>query len=81
MYLYERRMDEVPDEDIEEALEDAAPVTETDAPEKDDDEAVIEEVSVEAEKETPPPKMKSVEVEEWVQLNAQPPVWARYVSL
>jgi hypothetical protein len=54
----------------------------TEVPE-DEDQAIVEEVSSDEEK-TPdepiPPKMKSIVVDEWVQLNAQPPLWARFVS-
>jgi hypothetical protein len=51
-------------------------------PETDEDQAIIEEVPSDEEKtpdEPVPPKMKSVVVDEWVQLNAQPPLWTRFV--
>ncbi|KAG6814166.1 hypothetical protein H0H92_000842 [Tricholoma furcatifolium] len=71
--------EEVPDED---ASEDTVPTTNVATPEStetpDEDEAIVEELVEESEvKEPEPPKMKSVVVDEWVQLNVQPPVWAR----
>ncbi|GLB33793.1 putative hsp90 protein [Lyophyllum shimeji] len=72
VYLFTQRPEEVPDDDTVEE-----PAT-TSTPEADEDEAVVEEVSEESEKkEPPPPKMKTVVVDEWVQLNAQPPIWTR----
>ncbi|KAJ7129695.1 Hsp90 protein-domain-containing protein [Mycena epipterygia] len=46
---------------------------------EDSDEAIVEEevVSEEKEAEPVPPKMKTVVVDEWVQLNALPPLWMR----
>jgi heat shock protein beta len=51
-------------------------------PETDEDQAIVEEVPSDEEKapdEPVSPKMKSVVVDEWVQLNAQPPIWTRFV--
>lgn len=46
--------------------------------EVDEDEAVVEDVSEEKEPETKrEPKMKPITVEEWLQLNSQPPIWMR----
>lgn len=48
---------------------------------KDDDEAIVEDVSSEDKKteDVPPPKTKEVVVDEWVKLNAQAPIWTRSV--
>ncbi|KAG6817393.1 hypothetical protein H0H87_009037 [Tephrocybe sp. NHM501043] len=44
----------------------------------DEDEAIVEDVTEETEvKEPEPPKMKTITINEWVQLNNQPPVWSR----
>lgn len=54
----------------------------TDAPEKkerDEEEAIIEDVPADEEKETPQ-KMKTIDVEEWLQLNPHPPLWSRYAT-
>jgi heat shock protein beta len=92
IYLFTQRTEEVPDEDAAEtpaadsaeASADAeqAPLTTPESSESttDDDEVVVEDVpsADEAkEKEAPPPKMKSVVVDEWVHLNSQPPLWMR----
>lgn len=53
--------------------------TPEDAPTPDSDEeeeALVEDVKDEEEK-TTPAKMKKVTVEEWEQLNIQPPLWTR----
>jgi heat shock protein beta len=91
IYLFTQKTVEVPDEDSsapsashsitpESTEATKAPVL-TEVPE-DEDQAIIEEVPSDEEK-TPdepiPPTMKSVVVDEWVQLNAQLPLWARFV--
>ncbi|KAG6861602.1 hypothetical protein C0995_014509 [Termitomyces sp. Mi166 len=81
IYLFTTRTEEVPDEDAAEEEEPSTtnPAT-SDATETpvDEDEAIVEEVTEESEtKESKPPKMKSVIVEDWTQLNVQPPIWAR----
>lgn len=70
-------MDEIPDED---AAEEPASTPEA-APEEDEDQAIIEDVLGDEKEGKPALKTKSVLVEEWVQLNVQPPVWARCVFL
>ncbi|KAG6854796.1 hypothetical protein C0991_001223 [Blastosporella zonata] len=82
IYLFTTRTEEVSDEPpVEESTtEPAAEATEISEPAEvnDDDEAIVEEVAEESEaKEPEPPKMKSITIDEWVQLNVQPPVWAR----
>ncbi|TFK55689.1 heat shock protein Hsp90 [Heliocybe sulcata] len=64
IYLFTERDEEVPVED-----EENEEVTSEDA-----DEAVVEEVE---EKEDKPVKTKTVHVEEWLQLNPEPPIWMR----
>lgn len=77
---------ETPASDSEEsdASSEAADPEETkEASETDEDEAIVEDVDGDEEKkeEAPPPKMKSVVVDEWSQLNAQAPLWMRYVEI
>jgi heat shock protein beta len=54
--------------------------------ETDEDEAIVEDVTSDEGKkedkpeEPPAPKMKLVTVNEWSQLNAQPPLWTRCVQ-
>lgn len=81
----------MPDEDAAEEVASTTSIAEAEATEtaaaeesdKDEDEAVVEDVPTDDEKKTEevPPKMKSIVVDEWVQLNAQPPLWTRYVLL
>jgi heat shock protein beta len=49
---------------------------------RNDDEAVVDDVIEDADKtkEKAPPKMKSVTVDKWIHLNSQPPLWMRYVN-
>lgn len=47
----------------------------------DEDEAVVEEVTEEEQPEEPVQKMKDVIVDEWIQVNSQPPIWTRYVLI
>ncbi|KAF8655303.1 hypothetical protein AX16_003200 [Volvariella volvacea WC 439] len=77
---------ETPSEDIPSEA-DATPENETpsgdsaEVPDSvDEDEAVVEDVSekkAEEPEEPKPPKMKSIAVSEWQQINAQPPLWTR----
>lgn len=49
---------------------------------KDEDEAIIEDaeaISEDDDEEGTPLKMKTVVHEDWIHLNAQPPIWTRYV--
>ncbi|KAG6900979.1 hypothetical protein C0993_004417, partial [Termitomyces sp. T159_Od127] len=81
IYLFTTRTEEVPDEEAvekEDSFEKTSTTTDTTESPLDEDEAIVEEVTEESEtKESKPPKMKSVVVEEWTQLNVQPPIWAR----
>jgi len=45
--------------------------------ERDEEEAIIEDVPADEEK-AAPTKMKTIDVEEWLQLNPHPPLWSRY---
>lgn len=79
IYLFTQKEQEIIDEDAEpESVEDKEdePV-ETEEIESDEDEAVVEDVSEDDDKEPPTPKMKKIIVDEWEQLNAQPPIWSR----
>ena len=69
----------VPDEEAESDAKAAEEkLKETPDAETDEDEAVVEEVDDEKETEQKrEPKMKPVTVEEWIQLNSQPPIWMR----
>ncbi|KZT24521.1 HSP90-domain-containing protein [Neolentinus lepideus HHB14362 ss-1] len=69
IYLFTERDEEVPV--VEEAEEKV-----TSEKSGDEDEAVVEEVEEEEEEEKPV-KTKTVHVEEWVQLNPEPPIWMR----
>ncbi|PFH52710.1 hypothetical protein AMATHDRAFT_73847 [Amanita thiersii Skay4041] len=90
IYLFTRKTIEVPDEEEQAETADADTTSSVDEPtetpevsERDEEEAIVEDVSNEEEKsedkteEEPPKKMKSVQVEEWVRLNSQPPLWTR----
>ncbi|KAF7352824.1 HSP90-domain-containing protein [Mycena venus] len=85
IYLFTQKSEEVPDEDAVEpsASEETAPeASETAETEKkdpeDSDEAIVEEEAEEKPKAEPaPPKMKTVITDEWLQLNALPPLWMR----
>ncbi|KAI0327766.1 heat shock protein Hsp90 [Cubamyces sp. BRFM 1775] len=77
IYLHTTRTEMVPDEEAEsDAKTEEKPKVTEDA-KADEDEAVVEEVDDEKEAEKREPKMKPVTVEEWVQLNSQPPIWMR----
>ena len=77
IYLYTQRTEYVPDEEAE--AEAAAEKVEAEADvDVDEDEAVVEEVTEEVEKKEP--KTKAVLVDDWVQMNSQPPIWMRLVS-
>ncbi|KAI0322433.1 heat shock protein Hsp90 [Amylostereum chailletii] len=69
VYLYELAEQQIPED--ENGVKDAAEATET-----DDDEAIVEELGEDQEIKSGP-KMKTVIVENWVHLNAQPPLWTR----
>jgi heat shock protein 90kDa beta len=58
---------------LEKVVEDDSPADEN------TDEALVEDVKEEKEGADPSPKMKTVVVEEWAHLNAQPPLWQRWV--
>lgn len=92
IYLFTQSTKEIPDEDITDpstsdsmTSEATEPTEASVLPEKletDEDQATIEEVPSDEEKtadEPVLPKMKSVVVDEWTQLNAQPPLWTRFV--
>ncbi|KAJ7667986.1 Hsp90 protein-domain-containing protein [Mycena polygramma] len=91
IYLFTQRTEEVPDEDAADASasDDKTPeasetpastadTEDTKIPE-DSDEAIVEEEATTEEKsaEPVPPKMKTVVTDEWVKLNALPPLWMR----
>ncbi|KAF9009082.1 Hsp90 protein-domain-containing protein [Cyathus striatus] len=85
LFLFEQRVEEVPDEEAEkptiEVVSSEAPtLTPSNHAEVDEDEAIVEEVIKTEDEAGEPsaPKMKNVTVEEWVRLNAQPPLWTRY---
>jgi heat shock protein 90kDa beta len=73
---------EVPDETAEsstsaaETTSDATP-SESPASSTDDEEIVVEDVPTDEALTEKTVKMKSVVVDEWKQLNAQPPIWTR----
>ncbi|KAJ7283667.1 Hsp90 protein-domain-containing protein [Mycena rebaudengoi] len=87
IYLFTQNTEEVPDEDAvdpeavsSETSEETPPSTpdaDEKAAEEDSDEAVVEDVEEKEAKEPAPPKMKTVVVDKWVQLNALPPLWMR----
>ncbi|KAI0036712.1 heat shock protein Hsp90 [Vararia minispora EC-137] len=75
IYMHEMKDKEVPDEDAEaEAEAERSEKDETDTL-LDEDEAIIEDIEEEGEK--PEPKTKTIKVEDWVMLNAQPPLWTQ----
>lgn len=77
--MFTQRTEKVPDEDASEntVVETEEP-SETTGENVDDDEAVVEDV-VEGETKEPEQKTKTVVIDEWVQLNPQPPIWMRFV--
>lgn len=76
IYLFTQKEREVPDDDAEsEAENKEEKSTESEEMSSDDDEAVVEDVS--EDKESPAPVMRKIIVDEWEQLNAQPPLWTR----
>ncbi|KAI0650307.1 heat shock protein Hsp90 [Trametes meyenii] len=80
IYMHTTRTEMVPDEEAEaeaKATEAAKKAKETENPDLDDDEAVVEEVDEEEVEEKREPVLKPVTVEEWIQLNSQPPIWMR----
>lgn len=54
-----------------------APASPAESELKDDDEVVIEETPEAAAEELRAPETKTVTVDEWVQMNAQAPIWTR----
>ncbi|KIL70077.1 hypothetical protein M378DRAFT_183671 [Amanita muscaria Koide BX008] len=79
IYLRTRKTKEVPDEDAKPEVEETT-VKSADSSDKagrDEEEAVIEDISPESEDKETTKKTKMVEVEEWLQLNSQPPLWTR----
>jgi hypothetical protein len=95
IYLFTQTTEEVPDEEavepsasedkLSEASETPESTPDTDNQDPvDSDEAIVEEevATEEKEKAEPaPPKMKTVVTDEWVQLNALPPLWMRSVHV
>ncbi|OJT08017.1 Endoplasmin, partial [Trametes pubescens] len=82
IYMHTTRTEMVPDEEAESAAAAAEPEktapADSDDTEVDEDEAVVEDVSDESEPAAKrEPKMKPITVEEWLQLNSQPPIWMR----
>lgn len=69
LYLYQQQEEEVPEEP---ATETESPVSDEEAAETSEDEAVIEEVT-----ESEPKEKKTTLVDHWAHLNAQPPLWTR----
>ena len=81
IYLMTRKKKEVPDED-EETKTVPSDNDASESPgvaEEDVEEAVVEDVVTDKEEKEAPKKMKTVEVEEWLRLNSQPPLWTRCV--
>lgn len=76
IYLFTQTSEEVPIEET--PLEETASKVE-DEDDKDNDEAVVEEVP-EDQEETNAPKTKTVVVDKWSHLNAAPPLWQRCVD-
>lgn len=70
MYLFTQRTEQVPDV---ESSDESTPV-ENPLEDADEDEAIVEDVVDEVPE---PPKTKDVVVDEWIQLNPQPPIWMR----
>ena len=70
LYLFQQNEEEVPEES-----ETELPVRGEEAAETSEDEAVIEEVEESEPKET---EKKTILVDSWAHLNAQPPLWTRY---
>jgi heat shock protein 90kDa beta len=87
--LWTESTQEVPDEDVEEAVADLKESVTPEAIPKpvetssgdEEEAAVIEEETTtpaeDATEETKPQKMKSIQVAEWVQANPNPPLWMR----
>ncbi len=76
---------EVPkeDEDVKVPTANNDALEQPDAEEKDEEEAVVEDVSADdaTNVQDAPKQMKTVEVEEWSRLNSQPPLWTRYAQV
>ena len=73
-----RAVEEPEPEDAEEQPKDETPEVKETSVEDDEDEVVIEDVTDEPEPEKPKvPETVPVTVEDWTQLNSQPPLWMR----
>jgi len=80
IYLFTQKEREVVDEDA--GFDVGKKEDEPLAPEEtNEDEAVVEEVLEDRDENPLTPKMKKVIIDEWEQLNAQPPIWTRYARL
>ncbi|CDO71337.1 hypothetical protein BN946_scf184908.g95 [Trametes cinnabarina] len=80
IYLYTTRMEMVPDEEAQteaKPAEEKSEVEEAEKPAADDDEAVVEDAEEKSAEEKREPRLKPITVEEWIQLNSQPPIWMR----
>lgn len=80
--MFTQHFEEVPDEDAEAVVPPSEPEVSEEPKDgdevTDEDEGIVEDVTEEAEPvEVPPPATKLVLVDEWVQLNAQAPLWTR----
>lgn len=80
IYLASKRTEFVLDE---EAKEESAPeekksdAEETPKSDVDEDEAVVEDVTEKEKEEKKSPKTKQIQVDEWLRLNSQTPIWMR----
>lgn len=61
----------------DEIASEKAPASSAEFEPEDDDEVVIEETPEAAAEELKAPETKTVTVDEWVQMNAQAPIWTR----
>ena len=77
IYQFSQKTEDIP---IEEPIADEA-VPEVNEGDKDDDSAVVEEMTEEKDEEIKPPKTKSVLIDTWNHLNAAPPIWQRCFTL
>ncbi|KAI1789557.1 heat shock protein Hsp90 [Ganoderma leucocontextum] len=80
IYLASKRTEFVLDEEAKEeaAPEEKKPEEETPKADVDEDEAVVEDVTEkDEEKLKKSPKTKQIQVDEWLRLNSQPPIWMR----
>ncbi|TBU32908.1 heat shock protein Hsp90 [Dichomitus squalens] len=80
IYLASKRVEFILDQEAEDeaaAQEKKPDDEETTKVDIDEDEAVIEDVTEEVEEPKKTPKTKQIEVDEWIRLNSQPPIWMR----